>query len=43
MLLAFLGLGSFSALYVVAVGGDYLHARLFPEVLAVTGDRATGP
>ena len=29
VLLAFLGLGSFSALYVVAVGGDYLHARLF--------------
>ncbi len=29
VLLAFLGLGSFSGLYVVAVGGDYLHARLF--------------
>ena len=29
VLLAFLGLGSFSALYVVTVGGDYLHARLF--------------
>ncbi len=29
VLLAFLGLGSFSGLYVVAVGGDYIHARLF--------------
>jgi arabinofuranosyltransferase len=29
VLLAFLGLGTFSGLYVVAVGGDYLHARLF--------------
>ncbi len=29
VVLAFLGLGTFSGLYVVAVGGDYLHARLF--------------
>ncbi|HEY5699466.1 MAG TPA: hypothetical protein VIT01_18320 [Acidimicrobiales bacterium] len=29
VLLAFLGLGTFSGLYVVAVGGDYIHARLF--------------
>ncbi len=29
VVLVFLGLGTFSGLYVVAVGGDYLHARLF--------------
>jgi arabinofuranosyltransferase len=29
VLLTFLGLGAFAGLYVVAVGGDYQHARLF--------------